>query len=417
MRTICCIDAKSFFASCECVYRGLDPFKTPLVVTDLKRGDNGIVLAITPFLKSLGVNSRCRIKELPKDIEIIYAKPRMKNYLKTSMNIINVYIEYVSQEDIFVYSVDEVFIDLTSYLKLYNTSAFDFVNILKSRVFNTTGISVSIGIGDNMVLAKFAMDIESKHTKDGIAYWSSSDVETKLWNICKLQKIWGIGNGLATRLDNIGIRNVRQLAKTNRDTLFKYLGKVGYKLHDLANGVDNTIISRDIRYKLPKSIGNSQMLYKNIDSKNAKLLLREMIEVIVLKLRLKNYLAKSVHIFVKYSFDKELDKFSKSITLDFPTDNSKVFIDIVHNVVDAELEAGMIRQLGVSLGHIEIKNNVQLDLFSDYEKNSNIENAMLELKEKYGESIVMFATSKLGSSTAYYRSKLVGGHNGEYDDE
>ncbi|MFV0424447.1 MAG: DNA polymerase thumb domain-containing protein [Bacilli bacterium] len=417
MKTICCIDAKSFYASCECVYRGLDPFTTPLVVADESRGKGAIVLAITPYLKKIGLDSRCRIRDLPKNQNVIIAKPRMKKYLETSMDIVNIYLDYISAEDIFIYSVDEAFIDLTSYLALYHTTPYKIVKALQNKVYEKTGISVSIGVGENMIMAKFAMDIEAKKNRDSIAIWNKEDVENKLWEINDLQKLWGIGRGLKKRLNDIGIRTVRQLAHTDIAVLEKYLGKVGKKVYDLANGEDDTIISKDISYKLPKSIGNSQMLHKDIDSSNASLLFREMIEVITLKLRVNNYIARSIHVMVRYSFDEGIKTFSKSLTLDYPTDDSKVFIELVCDLVERKLDPGLIRQVGISVGHIERKECIQLDLFNDYDKNSKKEESILEIKKRFGKNSISFATSKLSESTAEYRNKLVGGHNGEYNEQ
>lgn len=416
MRTVCCLDAKSFFASCECVYRGLDPFTTPLVVADKSRGGGSIVLAITPYLKSLGIDSRCRIRDIPKDIDVIIATPRMKKYLETSMDIVNTYLDYVSAEDIFVYSVDEVFIDLTSYLNLYNTTRYKMVKALQKKVLERTGISVSVGVGDNMILAKLAMDIEAKHNKDSIAIWTKEDVENKLWKVTEMQNLWGIGKGLKARLNTIGIHSVKQLANTDVEVLKKYLGKAGKKVHDLANGIDDTIISKDISYKLPKSIGNSQMLHRDVHSDNAQLLLREMIEVIALKLRVNKYIARSIRVFIRYSFTEDMKGISRSLTIDHATDDSKVFISIVEEFLNEELEPGMIRQLGISVGHIERKEAVQLDLFNDYDRNSKIDDSILDIKNRFGKNSVSFATSKLSNSTAEYRNKLVGGHNGEYNE-
>lgn len=417
MRTICCIDAKSFFASCECVFRNLDPFKTPLVVADESRGKGAIVLAITPYLKSIGVDSRCRIRDLPKDKNLIIAKPRMKKYLETSMGIVNTYLDYVSAEDIFVYSVDEAFIDLTSYLDLYKTTPYKMVKALQNKVFENTGISVSIGVGNNMIMAKLAMDIEAKHNKDFIAIWKEKDVQDKLWKVTDIQSLWGIGKGMKKRLEDIGIKSVKQLATTDVTLLEKYLGKAGKKLHDLANGIDDTIISKDISYKLPKSVGNSQMLHRDVESDNAQLLFREMIEAISLKLRVNKYLARSIHIFVRYSYREEKKGLSKSLTLDFATDDSKVFTKLVNDYIDKELDYGLIRQVGVSVGHIERKESVQLDLFNDYAVNSKKEESFLEIKNRFGKGSISYATSKLSESTAEYRNKLVGGHNGEYNEQ
>ncbi len=416
MRTVCCLDAKSFFASCECVYRGLDPFTTPLVVTDLSRGKGGIVLAITPYLKMMGVSSRCRVRDLPQDIDIIYAKPRMKKYLQTSMDIVNTYLDYVSAEDIFVYSVDEVFIDLTSYIDLYDTTKYKLTKALQKKVYENTKITLSAGVGDNMIMAKLAMDIEAKHNKDYIAVWEESDVENKLYKVNDLSELWGIGKGLKKRLNDIGITSVKKLAETDVKILEKYLGKAGKKVHNLANGIDDTIISKDISYKLPKSIGNSQMLHKDTESDHAPLLLREMLEVIVYKLKVNKYLARKLHLYVRYSYSEEMSSLSKSLTLDHATDDSKVFIKLINEYLDKHLEYGFIRQVAVSVGQIERKECVQLDLFNNYDRNSKTEDAIVDIKNKFGKTSIGFATSKLEESTADFRNSLTGGHNSEYNE-
>ncbi len=412
-----CIDLKSFFASCECVERGLDPFKDSLVVTDKSRGPGGIVLAITPYLKTLGIANRCRVRDLPTDIDIIFARPRMKLYLETSRRIVDVYLDYISAEDIFVYSIDEVFIDLTSYIKLYNTTAYKLAAAIKKQVYKHTGIHSSVGIGDNMVMAKFAMDIESKHQKDSIAYWKSEDVENKLWKVKNMTDLWGIGKGMERRLHDIGIYSVKELANTDRAFLINYFGKQGKKLHDLANGIDETIISRDIEYQLPKSIGNSQMLHQDVESYNAKLLFREMLEGIIFKLKMKNYVARTIHIFVRYSYTNDIKSLSKRMTLEFPIDDLHEFSKIINTVIDRELEEGLIRQLGISLGDISIKEYTQLNLFEDYESNEKIDDAIVSIKDRFGKGSIYYGSALLEESTAKYRNTLVGGHNGGYKDE
>lgn len=416
MRQIMCIDLKSFFASCECVERGLDPFKAPLAVVNESAGKGAIVLAITPYLKTLGIKNRCRLRDIPSDLDVILAKPRMKMYLDTSRAIVDVYLDYISAEDMFVYSIDEVFIDLTSYINLYNTTAYKLAYALKKKVFEKTGISSSVGIGENMVMAKFAMDIESKHMRDSIAQWTSEDVEKKLWKVRELTDLWGIGKGMKRQLEGIGIYNVKQLANTDKELLIKHFGKQGKRLYELANGIDDTIISRDIEFKLPKSIGNSQMLSQDTDSRNVKLLIREMLEGIIFKLKLKKFVARTMHVYIRYSFKEEIKPISKRMTLEFPVDDLHTFVNLVNGVIDREMEAGMIRQVGVSLGDISYKEYTQLSLFDEYEKNGKIDDALVEIKEKFGKGSVSYGTSLLKESTAKYRNTLIGGHNGGEDE-
>ena len=175
-RDIISIDLKSFFASVECVSRNMDPYKVPLVVADTSRGNKAMSLAVSPFLRNKGVKSRCRVFELPKNINIIYVKPRMKLYEEYSNKVIEIYKEFISEEDIHVYSIDEVFIDVTDYLKYYNMSSEKLALLIMKTVKDRTGLTTTAGIGPNIFLAKVAMDIEAKHNKNCIAKWDYSDI-------------------------------------------------------------------------------------------------------------------------------------------------------------------------------------------------------------------------------------------------
>jgi len=170
-RNIICIDLKSFYASVECALRGLNPFTTPLVVADKSRSNGSVVLAVTPYLKKRGVKSRCRIYELPLDKSIIYAKPRMRKYLEYSTMIIEIYLKYVAFEDMHIYSVDEVFLDLTSYLKFYQKTEEEIAEMILKDILKTTKIPATCGIGPNLLLSKLALDIESKKVPTFIASW------------------------------------------------------------------------------------------------------------------------------------------------------------------------------------------------------------------------------------------------------
>ena len=171
-KTILCIDLKSFYASVECVLRGLDPFKTPLVVADKSRGGGSIVLAVSPYLKSLGVPSRCRIFELPEDLNIIYAKPQMQTYLEYSASVIGVYLDFISENDLYVYSIDQAFLDLTSYLAYYKKTDVELAQEILTRITSKLGLTATCGIGPNMLMSKLSMDIEAKKNRNNIAKWN-----------------------------------------------------------------------------------------------------------------------------------------------------------------------------------------------------------------------------------------------------
>ncbi len=218
-RNILCIDLKCFFASCECIERNLDPFKTPLVVTDPKRGNGAITLAVSPYLKNLGVKNRCRIFEIDKNIKYFKAKPRMSLYVKKSKEVINIYLDFVSYDDIFIYSIDEVFLDVTSYLKLYKKSDYDLAKNILENIFQKTGLTATCGIGPNMLIAKIAMDIEAKKCKELIAKWNYDDVKTKMWEIKPLSNFWGIGKNIEKKLNFLGIKKIGDLATYEKNIL------------------------------------------------------------------------------------------------------------------------------------------------------------------------------------------------------
>ena len=192
-----CIDLKSFFASVEAVDRGLDPFTTNLVVADPSRGRGSVCLAITPAMKALGIRNRCRVFEIPKNVEYITAMPRMKKYMEVSAQIYGIYLRYISPEDIHVYSIDECFIDITPYLKMYKRSPKEMAIMLMDAVRDETGICATAGIGTNLFLAKVALDITAKKVPDHIGYLDAESFQEHLWHHRPITDIWNIGASLA----------------------------------------------------------------------------------------------------------------------------------------------------------------------------------------------------------------------------
>ena len=194
-RIYLCIDLKCFFASVECVLRGLNPFFTNLVVADPTRGNGAICLAISPKMKELGVKNRCRIFEIPQNIEYITAMPRMKKYIEYSANIYEIYLKYVSKDDILVYSIDECFLDITSYMKMYQKNAIEMANMIIDDVYKTTNICATAGIGTNLFLAKVALDVTAKHSKTHIGYLDEEKFKKEIWHHQPISDIWNIGIG------------------------------------------------------------------------------------------------------------------------------------------------------------------------------------------------------------------------------
>ncbi len=194
-RSYVCIDLKSFYASVECRDRGLDPFAANLVVADPTRTDRTICLAVSPAMKALGVPGRCRVFEIPKDIDYIMAPPRMQRYIDVSAEIYGIYLTFLSSEDIHVYSIDEVFMDVTDYLELYHRTAWELAETIRAEVLRVTGITATCGIGTNLYLAKIAMDILAKRAAGGMAALTEESYRERLWDNQPLTDFWRIGRG------------------------------------------------------------------------------------------------------------------------------------------------------------------------------------------------------------------------------
>lgn len=243
MRTYLCIDLKSFYASVECVERGLDPMKTNLVVADPERTEKTICLAVSPSMKALGVKNRCRVFEIPKGIEYITAPPRMQKYIDYAAKIYGVYLKYISKDDIYVYSIDEAFIDVTEYLDYYGLSPKGTAIMLMNEVLDKVGVRAACGIGTNLYLAKIALDITAKHSEDFIGELDEESYRLTLWDHLPLTDFWRIGHGTEKRLNEHGLFTMRDIAQANEDTLYRIFGIDAELLIDHAFGREPTTIA------------------------------------------------------------------------------------------------------------------------------------------------------------------------------
>lgn len=412
-RNIICIDLKSFFASCECIERHLDPFKVPLVVTNPKQGNGAMTLAITPFLKAQGVKSRGRLYEIPKNIKYTIVPPRMSLYIEKSSAVVGVYLDYFSKDDIHVYSIDECFIDVTNYLKLYKKNDYELAQMLLNEVYKRTGLTATCGIGPNMLLAKIAMDTEAKKYKNGIAKWTYDDIPDKLWTITPLSKVWGIGPRMELRLNNLGIKSIGDLAHYDLNKLKHLFGIMGEELYNHANGIDDSIISD---WKVPPkehSISHSQILFKDYNGNNIRLIMDEMIDVTLRRLRKSNKEALCVGFGIGYS--KSIGGgFYHNMKLDVPTDEHKVVLDICNIIFDRYYDNSPIRKVTISLGSLRDKTSTQLNIFEDIstkELEDNYNNTIDNIKDKFGKNSILKASSLLSDSTIKERNKKIGGHS------
>ena len=412
-RNIICIDLKSFFASCECVERNLNPFTTPLVVAEPNR-DGAITLAVTPYMKKLGVKSRGRIYEIPKKINYITAKPRMSLYIKKSKEVVDVYLDYVSEEDLHIYSIDECFLDVTNYLKLYNKTTKELALDIMKSIYKKTHLCATAGIGPNLLLAKISMDIEAKHNKDFIAEWTYNDVETKLWNITPLSKMWGIGTRMERNLNNIGIKKIGDIANYNKLKLKEKFGIIGEELWYHANGIDLSKISDFKRVAKDKSISNSQVLYKDYYNNDVLLIIKEVLSLLLKRLRKENLLTKHISLHINYSKNTG-GYFSISKKLDQETNDEALLYKTLLNMFNSYYEENMpVRKVGISLSKLEKNNHIQLNLFENIkeinDKNS-LNNTIDKINDKYGNNSILRATSLLSNSTIKSRNEKIGGHN------
>lgn len=410
-RNILCIDLKSFFASVECVERNLDQFTTPLIVADPSRKGGAITLAVTPYMKTLGVPSRGRVFEIPKNIKYITAPPRMSLYVKKSKEVINCFLDFVSKEDMHVYSIDEAFLDVTDYLKLYKMDDVTLAKTIMARIKEKTGLTSTCGIGPNLLLAKVALDIESKHSPDFIAKWTYEDVKTKLWNITPLDEMWGIGSKTMKKLNDLGIYKVGDINKYSKDFYKKRFGVLGEELYLHANGIDNSNI-KDDKYEIKnKSYGLSQILYKDYTPEEAILIIKEMCETICKRLRSNKKVCGVVGFGIGYSRSVG-GGFYHSKKLSESTDNENVIFSVCKSIYDSYIEEEPIRKVSISLGKITDNNYVQLNLFEEVNETINeIPIVVDEINKKFGDNAILKASSLLNYSTIKMRNKKMGGHN------
>ncbi len=485
-----CIDLKSFFASVECVERGLNPLTTNLVVADRERTEKTICLAVTPSLKAYGISGRARLFEVvqkvrevnnkrrlnaPKrafidksynseelnnnpslELDYIVAPPRMAYYMEYSTRIYNVYLKYIAPEDIHVYSIDEVFIDITHYLATYKLSAHDFARKLIQDVLDTTGITATAGIGTNMYLAKIAMDIEAKHIpadKDGvrIAELDEMSYREKLWSHRPLTDFWRVGKGYANKLERYGMRTMGDVARCSlydEDLLYRLFGVNAELLIDHAWGWEPCTIKEIKAYKpSTNSLSSGQVLKTPYYFDKAKLVTREMMELLVLELVEKALVTNQVVLTIGYDIDNLTDdniQYNGDVVTDFYgrqvpkhahgtanidryTASSKLIVEATMELFDRIVDKSLlVRRINIAVCKLQKEKDVnenqveQLDLFTDYEKkNAQEENlkkekrmqeAVLSIKKKYGKNAILKGMNLEEGATAKERNSQIGGH-------
>ena len=411
-----CIDLKTFYASVECVERGLDPFNTNLVVADESRGKGTICLAVSPKMKMLGVKNRCRIFEIPPTIKYMIAMPRMKKYIEYSANIYAIYLKYFAKEDIHVYSIDEAFMDVTNYLKMYQMNPVELAKTIIKDIYKNYGITATAGIGSNMYLAKIALDITAKHSATNIGYLDEEKYKKELWHHKPLSDFWQIGKGIEKRLNKMRIFTMYDVAHTDPKRLYKEFGINAEYLIDHSWGKESCTIADIKKYK-PKtnSITNSQVLFEDYSFEKARLVLKEMVELGSLRLIENNLMTDTVGLYIGYSKDiikatgesKKIKNYTNVYS-----ELLKEFLDIYGKTTNRSVA---IRRIGINFANVIETENVQLSLFTDQEKldkERKLELAISSIKHKMGKNTILRGMNLEEGATTLVRNKLIGGHNG-----
>lgn len=486
------IDLKSFYASVECKERGLDPITTNLVVADSSRTEKTICLAVSPALKSYGIPGRARLFEVVQkvkevniyrkrkatnrtftgssysDIELkknkslelsyIIALPRMAYYMKYSSKIYNIYLKYFSSDDIYVYSIDEVFIDVTHYLKTYNMRAKELVTKVIQDVYQTTGITATAGIGTNLYLCKIAMDIVAKHVKpdeNGVRIAGLDEMAYRklLWGHRPLTDFWRVGKGYTKKLEEHGMYTMGDVARMsvkNEDLLYKLFGVNAELLIDHAWGWESVTIESIKAYRpATNSICSGQVLHCPYNYENTKIIVKEMTELLALDLVEKGLVTNQIVLEVGYDVDNlknqaisslyngeiTTDKYGRkvpkhahgTINIDHQTASSKVLtgyiIKLYEQIVNKQL---LVRRINITVNNVVNENMVktsdyeQINLFVDYaevnekrkkeEAEKEIQKAMIGIKSKYGKNAILKGMNLQKEGTTIERNRQIGGH-------
>ncbi len=415
-RCYMCIDMKSFFASVECAERGLNPFEANLVVADERRGEGTICLAVSPKLKSLGVRNRCRLFEIPKHIDYIMAKPRMKRYIEVAADIYSIYLDYMDKKDIYVYSIDESFLDVTDYLVLYQKTPKEFAKMLLNEIADRTRIPATVGIGTNLYLAKIALDITAKKVPDRIGYLDESLFIKTLWKHRPLTDFWGIAEGISTRLARCGIFDMEGIAHYPEGNLYREFGVNAELLIDHAWGRESCTMSDIKGYKTrTRSLSHSQILFEDYPFERARIVLEEMIRSGCLEMVERKVVTNKVCIMIHYS--KTVKPAAKGGARMHETTNlPKLVLPYAMRLYDTLVERNVpIRRVSIAFEGIYDEISEGYDLFTDVEKverERRLAQVTVALQRRFGKNAIVMATDLQEGATLRARNKMIGGHSG-----
>lgn len=414
-RIYLCIDLKSFYASVECVERGLDPLTTNLAVADPERSEKTICLAISPPMKALGIKNRCRVFQIPQSVKYIMAPPRMKLYIQYSAEIYGIYLKYIAKEDIHVYSIDEAFLDVTDYLSLYRITARELAVRIMEDIRESTGITATAGIGTNLYLAKVALDITAKHVKDNVGYLNEELYQKNLWDHRPLTDFWRVGTGTVKRLSSMGIMTMREIAFAQEDLLYRMFGVDAELLIDHAWGRESTTMA-DIKSYKPKSssLSSGQVLSRNYSFEECRLIVKEMTDTLCLDMAEKGLVTSSLSLMIGYSNELGIKPATGTTSMTAATSSYRVIIPYVlalyERIVDREKP---VRRLSVTCNSVMDESYEQYDLFTDHaavERDRRLQKAALEIKKRYGKNALVRGMDLQEAGTTMERNRQIGGH-------
>jgi DNA polymerase V len=421
------IDSKSFYASVEAVDRGEDPLKTLLVVMSTQANTNGgLVLAASPMAKKvLGIKNVMRQRDVPKDPRLTIVQPRMNYYIEKNKAVNDIFREFVAEEDLVLYSIDESLLDFTPSWE-YLTYRFGgdltlekLAGIIQDEVHERLGLYLTIGIGDNPVQAKMALDITAKQNSSLIGEWHYETIPETLWQVTDISEVWSIGSRTSKRLRKLGVTNMYDLAHIDPGVLYKEFGKVkSGELYALAWGIDRSILSQRYTPK-EKSYSNGQVLPRDYtDALEIENVIREIGEQVASRLRAKNVSASVVSLGIGFSY-KESEKsashgFSGQMTIDATNQSDKIAAAL-KLLFREHYQGEVVRNVYVSAGKLSPGNLMQLDLFEprqQTESRHNIDFVVDDIRKKFGITSIIKSTSAGFGGTMINRAGLVGGHNG-----
>lgn len=415
-----CIDLKSFYASVECVERGLDPMTTKLVVADPERSSNTICLAVSPAMKKLGVRNRCRLGDIPKDMDCIIASPRMQRYIDYAADIYSVYLSYISADDIHVYSIDEAFMDVTDYLELYHMTAPELGRRIMDDISDKIGVRSTCGVGTNLYLTKIALDITAKHSPNFIGVLDEESYRRTLWDHRPLTDFWRIGRRTEARLAKYAIYTMGQIAHTDEDFLYGLFGIDAELLIDHAWGREPVTIA-DIKSYRSRSncLSSGQVLMSDYPFDKGRLIVKEMMDDLCIDMMAKNVVTRSVTLMIGYSgadFGAASERFyehgSASVTTE--TNAAAILVPLVAQLYDRIVDPKLtIRRVNITCNNIIHEEFHQMDLFQDTEevqRSLKAQKAMLDVQERFGKGAMLRGMNLEEGAMTRTRNNMIGGH-------